>query len=165
MTRDTIIGTLQGDSRLSGDMSIGGTTDYNELENKPSINGVELAGNVTIENLGIWQPKNFSTEEQNTGLKWIDGKDLYQKTYVFTTSSGYQLVTLNVNNIETMFIKNAFIRTNTEVAVLGSYRGSSPSAEEFIGLLNVSNKSFDYRCGSNLIGGTGVVTILYTKTN
>ena len=31
----------------------GGTTDYNELENKPQINGVELSGNVTSEDLGI----------------------------------------------------------------------------------------------------------------
>lgn len=31
----------------------GGTTNYNDLENKPQINGVELKGNVTSEQLGI----------------------------------------------------------------------------------------------------------------
>ena len=31
----------------------GGTTNYNDLENKPQINGVELSGNVTSEDLGI----------------------------------------------------------------------------------------------------------------
>ena len=31
----------------------GGTSDYNELENKPSINGVELVGDKTTEELGI----------------------------------------------------------------------------------------------------------------
>lgn len=31
----------------------GGTTNYNDLENKPQINGVELSGNVTSEQLGI----------------------------------------------------------------------------------------------------------------
>lgn len=31
----------------------GGVKDYNDLENKPSINGVELKGNVTSEQLGI----------------------------------------------------------------------------------------------------------------
>lgn len=31
----------------------GGTTDYNDLTNKPSINSVELKGNVTSEQLGI----------------------------------------------------------------------------------------------------------------
>ena len=29
----------------------GGTTDYERLQNKPSINGVELSGNVTLSNL------------------------------------------------------------------------------------------------------------------
>ena len=78
MTRDNIVGTLQGDSRLSGGLSVGGgTTDYEELENKPSINGVELVGN-----MDLWQPKNFSTEEQNTGIKWIDGKDIFSKTII-----------------------------------------------------------------------------------
>ena len=31
----------------------GGTSDYNELTNKPSINGVILAGNKTAADLGI----------------------------------------------------------------------------------------------------------------
>lgn len=35
------------------DFEGGGTTDYNSLENKPQINGVELKGNVTSEQLGI----------------------------------------------------------------------------------------------------------------
>lgn len=38
----------------------GGTTDYTALSNKPSINGVELNGNKTAEELGIGQP----TDEQ-----------------------------------------------------------------------------------------------------
>lgn len=29
---------------------------------------------------------NFSTEEQKTGIKWIDGKDVYQKTVVGDTA-------------------------------------------------------------------------------
>ena len=35
------------------DFEGGGTSDYNDLENKPQINGVELKGNVTSEQLGI----------------------------------------------------------------------------------------------------------------
>lgn len=31
----------------------GGSGDYNDLENKPAINGVVLVGNVSIETLGI----------------------------------------------------------------------------------------------------------------
>lgn len=80
MARDNIVGTLQGDSRLSGGLSVGGgTTDYNELENKPTYNGHIIEGDLTSEILGIWQPKNFSTDEQSTGLKWLDGRDILFK--------------------------------------------------------------------------------------
>ena len=41
----------------------GGSTDYNELDNKPSINGVELKGNKTLEELGI-DLTNFYTKEE-----------------------------------------------------------------------------------------------------
>ena len=31
----------------------GGTKDYNELENKPTVNGVELIGDMTSQDLGL----------------------------------------------------------------------------------------------------------------
>lgn len=37
----------------AGDTTVVSATDYNELTNKPSINGVELSGNKTTEDLGI----------------------------------------------------------------------------------------------------------------
>lgn len=80
MERQTITGRLSTSGRLSGALSVGGgTTDYNELENKPTYNGHIIEGDLTNESLGIWQPKNFSTEEQSTGIKWIDGSDIYYK--------------------------------------------------------------------------------------
>lgn len=90
MERQTITGNLSTNGRLSGALSVGGgTTDYNELENKPTYNGHVIEGELTSESLGVWQPKNFSTEEQNTGIKWVDGKDIYQKiiTPVVTTTN------------------------------------------------------------------------------
>lgn len=41
------------DRRASGGGGGGGTTNYNELENKPSINGVALSGNKTSADLNI----------------------------------------------------------------------------------------------------------------
>lgn len=52
-------GTLQELTSLSGELSLpvgggeGGTTNYNALYNKPRINGTELKGNLTTEDLGI----------------------------------------------------------------------------------------------------------------
>ena len=35
------------------EISTGGTNDYNDLINKPSIEGVELVGDKTLEELGV----------------------------------------------------------------------------------------------------------------
>lgn len=45
------------------DMGLSGTADYNELSNKPKINGVELVGNKTFETLGFNQLTNKEIEE------------------------------------------------------------------------------------------------------
>lgn len=37
-----------------------GTTDYNELENKPTLNGVEISGDKTAEDYGIVQEEVIS---------------------------------------------------------------------------------------------------------
>lgn len=73
-------GKLSTPVNIEGEIYRGiGSTDYNELENKPTYNGHIIEGNLTSESLGVWQPKNFSTDEQNTGVKWIDGRDILVK--------------------------------------------------------------------------------------
>ena len=47
--REILTGVLQKETVNVG----GGTSDYNQLENKPKINGVTLQGNKTTEELGI----------------------------------------------------------------------------------------------------------------
>lgn len=51
----TNIKTINGQDILgSGNLDIsGGTTDYNQLTNKPQINSVELSGNKSLEDLGV----------------------------------------------------------------------------------------------------------------
>ena len=50
----------------------GGTTssDYGELNNKPSINGVEISGNKTLDDYGI---QSATDNDLNTKSKTIDG--------------------------------------------------------------------------------------------
>lgn len=40
----------------------GGTSNYEKLAHKPSINGVELAGNKSLENLGVIELTNLEIE-------------------------------------------------------------------------------------------------------
>lgn len=46
----------------------GGTSDYDELTNKPSINGVTLSGNKTTSDLGIVIPENVSDLTNDEGF-------------------------------------------------------------------------------------------------
>lgn len=43
--------------------SSSGTSDYNDLTNKPSINGVELSGNKTLTELGIQPKGDYATKD------------------------------------------------------------------------------------------------------
>lgn len=164
MERQTITGNLSTNGRLSGKMSVGGgTTDYNELENKPTYNGHVIEGDLTNESLGIWQPKNFSTEEQNTGLKWIDGKSLYQKTYDFGAlpnntmkiiSSG--LIDVNVVKIDGIAISSNGFTTTIPHPEIG---GNGDIQIDFL-----ATNEIRIRTNSDYSRFTGYVTIQYTKT-
>lgn len=71
----------------------GGTTLYPQLQEKPKINGVELVGNKTTEQLGIEIPKN--TSELNNDSGFITEEDLPEppkvptKTSELTNDSGF----------------------------------------------------------------------------
>lgn len=104
---ETIQGGLDTHFVMSGNMTagVGGTSDYNELENKPSINGITLVGNVQGVNIGIYPPVNYSIQEQDTFVKWLDGKEIWRKTI---TASGLppipsDWVTIsNISNVDSV---------------------------------------------------------------
>lgn len=50
---DTDIQTSDGEIDTDIEISTGGTNDYNDLVNKPSIEGIELIGDKTLEELGV----------------------------------------------------------------------------------------------------------------
>lgn len=78
-----IEGTINAKGNITGSVSngvvfMGGTNNYNELENKPTINDIELLGNLTTEELGILEDvKNYINEnkEELKGKDGVDGKD------------------------------------------------------------------------------------------
>lgn len=58
-----------------------------------SLNNIASA----IENMPTSDKINYSTEEQNTGLKWIDGNTIYQKSIEITSFSSSILVISNID--------------------------------------------------------------------
>lgn len=61
-------------SPKTGTGGSGGTSDYNDLSNKPKINGVELKGNKSLSDLGIKQ------EYTASDITFTDG-DTFQEKY------------------------------------------------------------------------------------
>ncbi len=153
MNLNNLRGQLSSRGQLSGGLTAGagGTSDYELLENKPQINGRELIDNQTGHDLGLANltdvsdlasdvallaqklPKSYSTEEQNTGIKWIDGKFIYQKTefinLIDTPIDSERDVTVNLsafNNTDMFLLKN----------VLGRYKGEKTNPYYWIELVN-----------------------------
>ncbi len=58
--------------------SAGEAESYNDLTDKPAINGHVLGGNQTNAMLGIGERMDFSTTEREIGT-WIDGSTIYEK--------------------------------------------------------------------------------------
>lgn len=103
--RETIEGGLDTRFSMSGNMTagVGGTSDYNELDNKPSINSVTLEGNVSGVDIGIYPPVNYSTQEHDTNLKWIDGKSIYSTVIHLNSLSNTNTILQNVGAVVRVF--------------------------------------------------------------
>lgn len=88
----------------------GGTSDYTDLNNKPSINNVTLSGNKTGSDLGLGL-HNYSTTEQIVGT-WIDGKPVYEITIIdnaLNVSSGYATFDTTVANVENVCSAECYV--------------------------------------------------------
>lgn len=105
---------------------------------------------------------DYSTTEQDTGRKWIDGKLIYQKTY--TSEQGYTSSTpidVSTLNIETLINIEAIGSDNTPYASNNKWIVSS------IG--GVNNRYVYLDTNDNIIFGSAfpvfVITLWYTKTS
>ena len=82
---DSLKGTLTPMKVLNGTLNGGiayGTFNYNELENKPSVNGTELIGNVNI-------PIPTKTSDLSNDSGFITDADVPTKTSDLTNDSGF----------------------------------------------------------------------------
>ena len=102
---------------------------------------------------------NYSTTEQNTGRKWIDGRDIYQKTFDLTIGSTSGLQAFNVDLPCDFCI-------HTEESIMGEgERGVTVWATSaYIILSTVGNNVIEYYLGSsNYVGKHIYITVYYCK--
>ena len=109
----------------------------------------------------------YTTAEQDTGKKWIDGKSIYQKSITFnTTGSGAEETGANNENfgyIDNLISLDAILNMSNGERYPNSYTNpSAPSLQYF--QLKFANwygsQKLRYQTRS---AGTVVMTILYTK--
>lgn len=96
---------LKGQDGTSGG-GTGGTTDYNDLSNKPKINNVELSGNKSLGDIGVQQTVISETEPTDPSVTvWIDPSGntvtVPTKTSDLTNDSGFVTKTYVTNAIST----------------------------------------------------------------
>ena len=105
----------------------------------------------------------YSRDEQKTNLKWIDGKDIYCKSYDITSTSnianGTVLdSTLKISYVDTLIGIEGFVNSNNDAYVPVNWQNGSYSAS-----IRVRNAGCLYE--SNNLDATKrvAVTIYYTK--
>lgn len=163
----------------------GGVTSYSLLSDKPKINNHTIDGDMTSANLDL-QDKivfpgdgtkyldgngnfstpdaggvNYSTSEQDTGLKWIDDRPIYQKTWILTipnTSGGYLFPDTDITNLD---------------IIVDAYYGLNKGPRHYVSWYTNYNVLFDqhtasgveFYFGSNAqAGSTLIYTAKYVKS-
>ena len=128
------------------------------------LGGIKVGSGLSIDANGVlsndnptpYTPINYSTTEQNTGLKWIDGRDIYVKTYDAGAlpSSGNVTVQNDITNF------GAVINVETVGISNDGYSFSNYGL-----VLNyVSASSFVFSVTVDATGYNGYVTVYYVKT-
>lgn len=121
---------------------------------------------------------DYSTTEQNTGQKWIDGKDIYVKTLTSAITNISTTVNHGIENLDKVVDIKAiaeFVITSTGKSVFNSMRiaiGSSGTSVEptYSNVVNsVTDTAIDIRVGSQVVNTVNYrsvnvyVTLYYTK--
>lgn len=95
---------------IVGNMGVVNATsnNYNDLNNKPSINGVIVSGNLTSESLGIVGDKNFVFNQNVASNEWIVNHNLNKYPSVSVVDSGNNIVAGEVTYINENVLKIIF---------------------------------------------------------
>ena len=112
---------------------------------------------------GSSTPFQFSTEEQKTNMKWIDGKDIYCKSYDKTSTSNFSDgtvidSTLNMNYVDTLIDIEGFANSNNYALLLMGYTYNTYTIT-----LRVRNNGIIVQNGNLTAIKRIAFTIYYTK--
>ena len=116
----------------------------------------------TDENDGVYSPLNYSTNEQKTGQKWIDGSDVYQKTYTGTIDADGETEIADFTNKKIIGVDGWFSDSND---TLGMSLGYFPQSQTWSSALHINpNNKLMLMNNSALYNGNYYITVKYIKT-
>ncbi len=160
------------DITINVSSSASGTSNYEELENKPKINNVELNGNKTLDELGINIPTN--SDFTLSGLKEKSYNSLSDKPIIpivptdvsaFTNDSGY--ITKDVDNL-TNYTKTSDMPTiptkvselDNDKGYISDYTETDPTVPSYVKSISES----DINNWNSMINSSSDQTISGVKT-
>ena len=160
---DNGIGSITVPVAIKKGQTITATTSYSAEDSPYTVYGISYgSGGSSSGNSGI----NYSTDEQDTGIKWIDGSPIYQKTIVLTNlslqqgSNTFALSTFNISNVQYVIEQpNGFLKVNASDIRTYPF-GSSYSLKVYATPTNLVIE----RTGNDLSLAELTTTIRYTKT-
>lgn len=164
-------GSLTVDVTGAGDMqgATAGTAGVHGLVPAPAAGDQDkyLSGGGTWEDLPQYSGGvNYSTSEQDTGLKWTDGKTIYQKTINFTVAGGgYISNPTGITGIDTL-IKHEEIGRITDFVVNGTAYNNPPICTYSVAMMYAFQGGelyADYRATAEAVGADFHITLWYTK--
>ena len=173
-------------SRLDADIRTlrlgdGGTTNYNDLTNKPSINSVTLTGNKTTEDL------NIKTSDLDNDAGFITNADIPTKTSDLTNDSGFQTAAQVSAAVAAAIPTNVSAFTNDSGYITAAQVGNIPtktsdltndsgfitsaqapvqSVNGYAGEIELDGTNLDYDAGNSINGKIDAVeAAIPTKTS
>lgn len=121
---------------------------------------------------GAGLPSYFTTET-NTGMKWIDGKDIYRKVIEFTTANAYTgtVLSTGISNASNVFIdeSHSYVISASDSCIYFINNIRPLSASTLNGdvgswfRFNTNKSDIFYQVGTLLANSPAVITIEYTK--
>jgi hypothetical protein len=108
---------------------------------------------------------SYSTSEVNTGKKYINGKDIYSKTYDFgyLPNSTTKIMALNIDNLEQITKIEGIANKSSGISIPLPFINLS-NLSYGVGL-SISQNSIEVQTGYNYSEYFARITIEYTKTN
>lgn len=103
------------------------------------------------------EQRSYSTEEINTGEKWIDGKPIYRKVIENTFTSGTNTITHNLS-IDNYIKVEIFIRTSS------TFQNTKGYFNEQNRIVAGSLATNNFNVTTNGWIGNGYIILEYTKT-